>query len=144
MVLDGSITWRWRARSDAAEPEAAVAWGEAAGRLHARLAQLPAGQMERLSASASRDLLIATGRAEHLPWVPGIAYAAPHAEAPALWLPTLLEPDLPCDLLARALRLQHRRQPLLLWPEPEAVVPLDRQLSVSPALLARIHAHWQA
>lgn len=144
MSLAGSIAWQWRPRAAAPAPQAAVAWGEAAQRLHERLARLPAAQQERLSASASRDVLVAMGDAGSLPWIEGIAYAAPHADAPSLWLPTLLEPDIPCDLLARALQQHHRRQPLLLWPQPQALVPLDRQLSVSPALLARIREHWQS
>ena len=40
--------WRWQPRAQALEPRAAVAWGEAARRLHARLlALLPASGLAR-------------------------------------------------------------------------------------------------
>ena len=144
MNLAAAIDWRWRARGDAPEPRAAVAWGEsAAQRLHARIAQLPEDAQAALSLTATRDVLVAVGDASALPWVDGVAYASPCADAPALWLPTLAEPDVPVDLLARALVAQHGREPLLLWPQPAAVVPLDRQLPASPGLLARIAERWQ-
>jgi hypothetical protein len=33
---------------------------------------------------------------------------------------------------------------MLLWPDPAAVVPLDRQLRVTPQLLERIARRWQS
>jgi len=140
----GAVPWMWRADPSPPAPDAAVAWHDAARALHARLARLPSGIQARLLACASRDVLVVSGAAEDLPWVPGIAYAARCAEAPTLWRPTVLRPDLPADLLARSLRRLHPRAPLLLWPDPATLVPLDRQLRVSPALLARIAEHWQA
>ena len=144
MSQASSFAWRWRARAEALPAQAAVAWGAAARVLHARLRQFEPEQQAGLSATASRDLLIVVGEGAALPWVDGIAYAGPCTETPGLWLPTLEEPDLPADLIARSLERQHRgRQPLLLWPRPEAVLPLDRLLPLSQPLLARISAHWQ-
>lgn len=138
--------WPWRMRREPAAPAAAVAWGDVAARLHAHLnARLDAHQHEgpgapaaACTATAGSNVLVVLGEAAALPWVDGVAYAAPCAHAPGLWLPTLWEPDLPADLLARALQRLHGRQPLLLWREPPAVVPLDRQLPLTPALLARM------
>jgi hypothetical protein len=138
-----TIAWGWRARSEALVPRAAVAWGEAARRLHGRLGALASDTGGRLSAVASRELLIVCSEPDLLPWVAGVAYAAPCPEAAALWMPTQREPDVPGDLLAAALQRQHRRAPLLLWPAPEAVVPLDRLMPVTPALLERIEEQWQ-
>ena len=138
----GLPAWQWRARTAAVEPLAAVAWGDAATRLHAQLTRDVAAAPGCWSATASRDLLVLQGETATLPWVDGVAYAAPCDCAPALWLPTLWEPDLPGDLVARALHRLHGRQPLLLWRQPLAVVPLDRLLPVTPALLARIAGHW--
>jgi len=56
----------------------------------------------------------------------------------------VLQPDVPADLLARSLQRLHPREPMLLWPDPAAVVPLDRQLRVTPQLLERIARRWQA
>lgn len=142
MRLAGLPAWQWRARTAAVEAMAAVAWGDAATRLHAQLTRDAAAAPGRWSATASRDVLVLQGQTATLPWVDGVAYAAPCDCAPALWLPTLWEPDLPGDLVARALHRLHGRQPLLLWRQPLAVVPLDRLLPVTPALLARIAEHW--
>lgn len=135
--------WRWQPRAQALEPRAAVAWGEAARRLHARLSALPDEQLASLHATASDDLLVVIGEPAALPWVDGIDYAAPCELAPELWLPTRLSPDAPLDLLARALARRHGRIPLLLWPTPARAVPLDRQLPLSEGHLARILDHWQ-
>lgn len=144
MSVVGAVPWKWRADPSPPAPDAAVAWHDAARALHARLGRLPPEAQSRLLASASRDVLIVSGAAEDLPWVPGIAYAARCADAPTLWRPTLQQPDVPADLLARSLRKMHSREPLLLWPDPAALVPLDRHLRVSPELLARIAERWQS
>lgn len=143
MSLAGTIGWRWVRRAEAPEPRGLVAWGEAAQRLLTRLKAMDDARLSGLQATASRDVLVVSAeQADMLPWVDGAAYAAPAAAAPGLWLPTLQQPDLPVDLLAKAMQARHGRQPLLLWPEPAAIVPLDRLLPLSPAHLARIEAHW--
>ena len=83
------------------------------------------------------------GAVSALPWVEGVEYAAPHPEAPQLWLPALQQPDVPCDLLVQALIRIHARQPLLVWPWPKCVLPLDRALPLSAAALAQIETFWR-
>ena len=144
MSLSGSYAWAWRADPSPPAARAAVAWHAASRSLHARLAALPPAVQSRLQASASRDVLIVTGALEDLPWAPGVAYATCCAEAPTLWRPTVAQPDVPIDLLARSLQRRHAREPLLLWNDPIAVVPLDRQLQVTPELLDRISERWRA
>lgn len=134
--------WAWRSRPAPAEAQAAVAWGEAARRLHRRLTLLAGEHAARLQATANGDVLVVTGVTADLPWVDGVAYAAPSASAPALWLPTSWQPDVPEDLLGQALSVRFKRTPLLLWREPRAVIPLDRLLAVSPAHLQRIASYW--
>ena len=136
-----AIPWTWRAASDAPVPRAAVGHGVAAQRLLARLSALPAARRESLAATGTADWLVVLGPTDDLPWVEGVRYAAPSASSAALWLPTHLEPAAPVDLLWRALEARHARAPLLLWPEPAAVLPLDRQLPASDALLATLAAH---
>lgn len=142
MNLAGHFEWRWQRRDDAAPPRAVVGWGPAAERLHGRLRQLPDERQARLLATASADVLVVAGETGDLPWVEGAGYAAPCETAPQLWLPTLWRPDVPGELLASALERRHKRRPLLLWPQPSAVIPLDRQLPVTAAHLARIAQHW--
>jgi hypothetical protein len=103
-----------------------------------RLFALPDSQRAALSITANRDMLAVIGAPEYLPWAPGVRYAAPCAEAPALWLPTTHRPTVPTDLLARAILRRHNRSPILLWPEPSWIIPLDRQLPMTEALLKRI------
>ncbi|WP_439855370.1 hypothetical protein [Pseudomonas yamanorum] len=135
-------TWGWRSRRSPAEPRAAVAWGEAARRLHARLLLIPAEQAARLQATANAQVLVVSGVADDLPWVDGVEYAAPEDGAPGLWLPTSWEPDVPVDVLGQALAVGFKRAPLLVWRSPQAVIPLDRQLPLTPEHLQRIAAYW--
>jgi hypothetical protein len=134
--------WTWRPRQTSAEPQAAVAWGEAARRLLARLSMIPAEQAARLQATANRDVLVVVGVASDLPWVDGVEYAAADQCAPGLWLPTSWEPEMPTDLVGQALSSRFARSPLLLWRDPPVVIPLDRQLPVTPQHLQRIDAYW--
>jgi hypothetical protein len=137
------LPWRWLERSPALEPQAAVAWGDVAVRLHARLSDMSREQQGRVSATANRDVLVMTGAMNDLPWVDGIEYAAPSPEAPQLWLPTHSRPNVPCDLLAQGFCRNQGRQPLLIWPNRSALLPLDRLLPVSSSLLACIDTFWQ-
>lgn len=136
--------WAWRSRQVPAEPQAAVAWGDAARRLHRRLALIPAEQAARLQATANGDVLVVTGMTADLPWVDAVAYAAPSACAPGLWLPTRWAPDVPEDLLGQALSARFKRLPLLVWREPQVVIPLNRLQTVSPEVLQRIATYWGA
>ncbi|WP_242489322.1 hypothetical protein [Pseudomonas sp. TH08] len=136
------MSWAWQSRRTPVEPQAAVAWGDVARRLLARLLLIPEEQAGRLQATANRDVLVVTGAAADLPWVDGVEYAAMDDRAPGLWLPTSWEPDVPSDLLGQALAKKFSRTPLLLWRDPPAVVPLDRQLPVTAQHLQRINAYW--
>ena len=136
------IRWRWRNETEPPEPTAVVGIGGAARRLLAALATAKPAQRELLKATANNDVLIVTGTSERLPWANGVRYAAPRPEAPGVWLPTTERPDIALDLVERALRIRHPQMPLLLWREPPQVVPLNRLLPVTDALLARIDAFW--
>jgi len=134
--------WTWRPRPVPAEPQAAVGWGDAARLLLARLLLLADEQAARLHATANGDVLVVTGAVADLPWVDGVEYAAVHPGAPGVWLPTSWEPIVPVDLLGQTLSARFKRSPLLLWREPQAVVPLDRLLPVTVEHLQRIATNW--
>jgi hypothetical protein len=138
-----NLAWHWQATAASAPPRAGGAHGPVAARLHRRLAALPAARRAALTATAADHWLVVLGPSDDLPWADGVRYAAPHPASPALWLPTHCAPDAPPDLLWRALERRHGRAPLLLWPEPEETLPLDRALAVDDALLAAIAARWQ-
>jgi hypothetical protein len=141
MTTTSPIAWRWQPVADAPAPRAAVGHGVAATRLLARLAAWPAARRAGLAVTGTRDWLVVLGPGDDLPWVDGVRYAAPCADCPSLWLPTHVAPDVPPDLLCKALESRHRRAPFLLWPEPAAVLPLDRQLPADDALLATLARH---
>lgn len=145
MTAEAGQPWHWQACPQPPAPRAAVAWGDVVQRLHGRLVQLPAGQRKRLEATAGEHLLVVCGESADLPWVDGVEYAAPDPQVPGLWLPTRWRPQLPADLLLQALAARVSRRPLLLWPAPARVIPLDRllplELPTHLALIARLWGH---
>lgn len=152
MSLRSFLDWHWRARTVVPAAQAAVAWGAVAVALLERLRGAmppPAGEggaaampALALSVCATQDLLVVLGPEQALPWVEGIAYAAPCAQAAALWCPTWQEPDVCADLLARALLRRVGGGSVLLWPQPRVALPLGRQFPLDAATLARIARRW--
>lgn len=138
------MKWRWRAQADPPAPQGAIGIGAAAQGLLDAVARLDAGRREALMLTANADAVVVTGAGDALPWSDGVAYIAPCQDAPALWLPTTRRPDLPLNLLQRAIARRHRQSPLLLWPEPMQIVPLHRALPASDELIAQIRAHWRS
>ncbi len=141
------MRWQWRPEPEIPAATGVVGVGAVARALFRRAeAAAQARTGTRMSApwqvTAHQDLLLLTGAAETLPWVEGARYVAPRPDAPGLWLPTLLRPDVPLDLLAAEIARRHPRKPLLLWPDPAQCVPLDRLLPADAAVLARIAARW--
>lgn len=130
------MRWQWEPAPHGLVPQAAVAWGVDAPRLVDCLARMDGDRTRRLTGCCGASVVVVMGPVDDLPWFDGVQYAAPSAAAPALWLPTLRHPALPHELLGRALASHHRgREPLLLWPSPDRVVPLDRQAPVGAAWL---------
>ena len=131
-----------RSSNDTQAAQAAVSHGEASRALLRALAALPAARRVDLRLSAAADWLVVLGNPATMPWVDGIRYAAPAAQAPMLWLPTHVSPDVDAGLVFTALKRRHGRTPLLLWPAPEAVLPLDRAQPADEATLRAIAARW--
>lgn len=143
------MRWRWREETDVPSATGVVGCGAVARALFAKAHAAAIACEGRQAAvpwqvTAHQDLLLLTGPADALPWVAGARYAAPRADAPTLWLPTLQRPDIALDLLAAAIARRHAQKPLLLWPDPAQLVPLHRLLPADTAVLARIAAHWDA
>jgi MoxR-vWA-beta-propeller ternary system domain bpX5 len=136
------LTWTWRDVDHIASPQAVVAVGPVVQDLLARCQRLPSSRRERLTLVAADDWLVLMGEADDLPWADGVRYAAPDPQAPALWRPTHRTPDLPPDLIARALQHRHGDGPLLLWPDPACVLPLAAATPVSDAALATLARRW--
>lgn len=145
-AIDAAFTprrWAWRpAAEPIPAPQAAIAHGEPARALLVALAASPPARRADLRLSAAADWLVVLGNPATMPWVDGIRYAAPAAQAPMLWLPTHVSPDVDAGLVFSALKRRHGRTPLLLWAAPEAVLPLDRAQPADEATLRAIAARW--
>lgn len=132
-----AIDIEWRARATPLEPCAALAAGAVAARLARRLLTVGDRGGVRLRAVAGAGLLCVLGDAEALPWVDGIEYLGRDPRAPALRMPTSLEPSLHPELLERA--LLHRadavggRPPLAVTCAPPRLFSLASAQLVSAA-----------
>jgi hypothetical protein len=130
----------WGARAEPLAPAGLVASGTTVAPLLDLLAGRPDAQGLRLA--GTRSLLVLLGEAARLPWLDGVRYCAPDPDAPGLWLPTQLQPSWPSDLLHAALRRRTGQSSMLLWPEPEVVLPLDEAAPLDAALLAWMRAEF--
>lgn len=134
------MSWLWVDEPDPPVPQGVVGTGEVARRLLAAVEE--PGLFEGLSVTAHDDLLVLIGSEGCLPWVDGVLYLAPRAEAAALWLPTTQRPAIALDLLERCVQRKHPRSPLLLLPDPAQLVPLTRLLPIDAALVGQIRERW--
>jgi hypothetical protein len=116
----------FRPRTVPLAPIGCAARGPAARALAARLARTAArdeAALTRLSGVSGPSLLVILGRGDELPWVDGVVYLGRDPAAPALLLPTTLEPDVPAALLERSL-LAHESglaPPLVVLADPPLV-----------------------
>jgi hypothetical protein len=129
-------TLAWRARGAAPPPGGLVAAGAVARALVRALACRAQRDRAGLTVVATRALLVVLGPEDRLPWVEGVRYCAPAPDAPGLWLPTRMVPDLPADLVLAALQRRTNGSPLLLWTAPDLVVPLDAPIPLDADVLA--------
>ena len=138
------MNWGWQDEAEPPSPQGVVGVGAVARALLETLAARPPAERARLSAAAHDRMLVLVGPAEQLPWVDGVQFVAPRAEAAALWLPTTRRPTVPLDLLAQAIARHHRASPLLMLPAPPQLVSLARLLPADDILIAQIRARWEA
>ena len=118
-------------------PCAVVAQGEAAQRLARRLMELGEAELAQLQGVAERGTLLIRGEMDLLPWAEGVIYLGQDAEAPALLLPTALQPDFPVALLERAVRTQFPAvaPPVAVLPGTLQVISLAGTRTVARASL---------
>ncbi len=125
----------WQTRPAALMPAGLVAPGALTPALLALLRARDAKALAALSVVATRDLVVLLGADEALPWIDGARYCAPDPEARNLWTPTHLAPRLPVDLVQTALLERAGSSPVLLWHEPEQLLPLAGARPLTPSLL---------
>jgi MoxR-vWA-beta-propeller ternary system domain bpX5 len=94
----------WRPRRVPLKPVAVAAEGESA-RLLTRLLERTDEELLRLRGirAPSVPAVLLSGEGDDLPWADGVVYLGKDDLAPALLVPSLLEPRLPLALLERAI-----------------------------------------
>lgn len=128
---------KWNERDPALEPAGIVAMGAVAKRLLNLLTNRGEETWNALSVVAARGTLLLMGKDADLPWIDGARYCAPDPVAPHLWLPTNLVLQLPSDLIQTQISNRLARFPVLLWDEPEFMLPIDQAASLSVTTI-----HW--
>lgn len=131
-------------RGEPLTPVAAVATGPAARRLGERLLCMDDAALSALAGIAAPDLLLVLGETGCLPWADGTTYLGYDPEAPRLLLPTALAPDVPVDLLERAVfaRVPGAGAPLAVLANPRRIVAVAAALRVERARLLRWMDRW--
>lgn len=125
----------WERRPQALAPAGMVTAGEVTQRLLVQLRLASEEALARLSVVATRDLLVLIGAIDDLPWIDGARYCAPDPQVQDLWLPTTLAPALPLDLVRRSAAARVGEHTVLLWNEPEQLLPLHQPRSLTPVLV---------
>lgn len=130
------------ARAEPLRPCAAVAEGEAARRLAARLLARSDEELSRLSGAAGPGMIAVLGAEADLPWTDGVLYLGRDPDAPSLLLPTALAPGAPLPLWERALLAaaqaagESAAPPVAILLDPLRAVPLGGARPVRRAALA--------
>jgi len=132
---------RWCDAPTPIAPRGVIGLGPVA---HALLRAVEKDPQRGCMAVAADGLLVLTGETGQLPWVDGVRYISPCAEASGLWLPTTRHPEVPLDLLARALARRHGEHPLLLLEQPSLLLSLARLLPVDARWLQHLRQRWVA
>ena len=120
-------TLPWPRREPPLAPRGAVAFGDAARRLAARLLEEEDEALAGLEGACAEGLIVIRGPESALPWVDRVVYFGAEPEAPELFVPTTLACPLPPALTLAALR-RASAQPqgaLLVVPDPLRVLPLS-------------------
>jgi hypothetical protein len=84
-------------------PAAVIAFGDVAKDMARKLLASDDAKWPSLKGVATSDVIVLLGEAVSLPWVDGVSYLGSDERAPHLLLPTNREPNVPLDLLERAL-----------------------------------------
>ncbi len=136
-----AIPFGWRPRRRPLAAIAAVARGASAVALGRRL--LDEGEaVARFAAVGAPGWLLIAG--SDLPWVEGIEYLGTDPEAPSLYLPTLLEPTWPLDLLTAALLRRGLALPCAVLPAAPGEGPLLLAVAAARPLDLDLLRAWLA
>lgn len=113
---------RWIPRDTSLLPAVVVGTGDVARVLVRRLLRLDEGGLVALQGVAGAGLVAVMGAEGVLPWFDGAVYLGRDADAPTLYLPTALRPDVHLTLFERAfVRGRSIESPVAVVPEPQGL-----------------------
>jgi len=128
---------KWQNRLDSLEPRALIVFDEAATRLKERLISFEDERLSVLQGVFAENLLFITGDGENLPWIDGAIYLGKDENAPSIFLPTNLRPDLPIDLFEKSLLLKFSEQkPFAVL--KNQIIPVGQMRVISRKILAEL------
>lgn len=116
-------------------PECVVAVGPCALLLAARVLERDDPSLSALEGLAADDAILFFGEASVLPWVDGVSYLGRDPRAPLLYLPTVLEPDMPIELFERAISLREGAVSFAVLVSPPLLIPAHERAPVDRAAL---------
>lgn len=142
-----SLAVTWASREPPLEPTAVLGLGSVALELAARVlgaeskrtfgpwrgVASPASDSGDRCGAGDSTLPMLALLGDDLPWVAGVSYFGASSEAPALLLPTHLEPSVPVGLLQRIVGRRRLVAPLFVVPEKVAGAPGDLLISAAAA-----------
>ncbi len=132
------IKIRWLPRREPLAPVAAAARGAAAKQLARRLLEEDDECLAEVRGVGGEGLLVILGASERLPWVEGVTYLGRDGQAPALLLPTALEPSAPAALLERAFAARFPGlMPCAVLTGPATLVPVAEARPVARETLLK-------
>ncbi len=143
------VPFAWRIREEPLEATAAAALGPAVRGFVTRLLAREDEALARLRGVVANrgTAVVVLGETRELPWFDGVRYLGRDARAPSLLVPTLLEPDVPIELVERALLRRTRdaapaslrsreranerpASPLAVFPDVPSIVPCGPALPI--------------
>jgi MoxR-vWA-beta-propeller ternary system domain bpX5 len=132
------MDWNWKKTNDPCEIKGVIGFGNAKQYLAHRLLKESDKTLSDIYAVSSSHFLLIFGEKTSLPWVKDIVYIKQSESAPDLWLPTVLEPDIPHVLLIKNVQKQLGNNPVLIWPNPKLLIPLNRQFLLNREILTKV------
>jgi hypothetical protein len=135
----------WLPRNEPLAPCACIARGAAARALASALLAWEPARLAGIKACAGDGVLVVLGEGPDLPWLDGITYLGRDDAAPHLLMPTSRRPEVPVDLLARALAAHVPGAPgvAAVLPDPAGGMFLVSVAAAGPIERASLEA-WMA
>jgi hypothetical protein len=126
---------KWQSRLDTLEPSALLAVGETARRLREKLLSLDDEKLSALQGVFAENMLFIVGA--DLPWVDGVIYLGKDTEAPSIFLPTNLLPNIPLDLFEKSLLSRFSEQKPFAVVQNQ-IIPIGKMHPISRKILNEV------